>query len=59
MQKFDIGGAYQMMTITLNLTNSVKTGMIPTAMEVPMDATNDENQLQGPAVIIMKMTHAC
>jgi hypothetical protein len=39
MQKFDIGGAYQMITITSNLTNSVKTGMIPTAMEVPMDAT--------------------
>jgi len=31
--------AYQMMTTTLNLTNSVNVGMIPTAMEVPMDAT--------------------
>jgi hypothetical protein len=32
-----------MMTITLNLTNWVKSGMIPTATEVPMDPTGDIN----------------
>jgi hypothetical protein len=47
MQKFDIGGAYQVMTITLNLTNSVKTGIIPTAIEVPMEATIDEINYRG------------
>jgi len=41
------GGAHQIITITLNLTNSVKTGMIPTAMDVPMDATAGKNQRQG------------
>jgi hypothetical protein len=38
-RKFD--STYQMMTITLNLKNSVKIGTIWTAMEVPMDATMD------------------
>jgi hypothetical protein len=32
-------GTYHIMTITLNLTNSVKIGIIPTAMEVPTDDT--------------------
>jgi hypothetical protein len=47
-----------MMTITLNLTNWVKSGMIPTATEVPMDATGDIELPTGPTLRAI-ITHAC
>ena len=42
-------GTYHIMTITLNLTNSVKIGIIPTAMEVPTDDT-----VNGKLYIVIK-----
>jgi hypothetical protein len=48
-----------MMTIALNLTASVKIGIIPTAIEVPMPATVDVRTSITRPTSAARIAHAC